>query len=60
MSSFHDSSDEEIDLQEEEDLAMVLAMHINKKPKHDGFGFWSSEIVEGKDRCPQQIDEELF
>ena len=36
MSLSHDSSDDEFDLQEEEDLAMVLAMHINKKLKHGG------------------------
>jgi hypothetical protein len=39
MSTSHDSSDEEFDLQEEEDLAMVLAMHINKKLKHNGSVF---------------------
>jgi hypothetical protein len=36
MSSSYDFSDEEFDLQEEEDVAMILAMHINKKPKHGG------------------------
>ena len=35
MSSSYDSSEEEFDM-EEEDLAMILAMHINKKPKHCG------------------------
>ena len=30
------SSEEEFDMEEEEDLAMILAMHINKKPKHGG------------------------
>ena len=34
MSSSYDSSEEEFDMEEEEDLAMILAMHINKKPKH--------------------------
>ena len=36
MSSSYDSSEEEFDIEEEEDLAMILAMHINKKPKHGG------------------------
>ena len=35
MSSSYDSSEEEFDMEEEEDLAMILAMHINK-PKHGG------------------------
>ena len=30
MSSSYDSSDEEFDLQEEEDVAMILAIHANK------------------------------
>ena len=36
MSLPYDSSEEEFDIEEEEDLAMILAMHINKKPKHGG------------------------
>ena len=36
MSSSYDSCEEEFDIEEEEDLAMILAMHINKKPKHGG------------------------
>ena len=36
MSSSYDSSEEEFDMEEEEDLAMILAMHINKKPKQSG------------------------
>ena len=30
------SSDEEFDLHEEEDIAMLVAMHKGKKPKHGG------------------------
>ena len=30
MSSSYDSSEEEFDMEEEEDLAMILAMHMNK------------------------------
>ncbi|KAI4973986.1 hypothetical protein ZWY2020_041767 [Hordeum vulgare] len=36
MSSSYNSSEEEFDMEEEEDLAMIIAMHINKKPKHGG------------------------
>ena len=36
MSSSYDSSEEEFDMEEEEDLAMILAMHINIKPKRGG------------------------
>ena len=36
MSSSYDSSEEEFDMEEEEDLAMIISMHINKKPKHGG------------------------
>ena len=38
-SSSYDSSDEEFDLQEEEDLALVLAMRADKRSKHDGSVF---------------------
>ena len=36
MSSSYNSSEEEFDMEEEEDLAIIVAMHINKKPKHGG------------------------
>ena len=36
MSSSYGSSNEEFDIQEEEDLAMILVIHVNKKPKHYG------------------------
>ena len=39
MSKSYDSSDEEFDIQEEEDIAMLLAIHANKKPKHGGSVF---------------------
>jgi hypothetical protein len=32
MSSSYDSSDEEWDLEKEENIAMLLAMHANKRP----------------------------
>ena len=42
-SSFVDdsSSDEEFDLHEEEEIAMLVAMHKRKKPKHGGSVLWS-------------------
>ena len=43
MSLSYDSSDEEFDIQEE-DLTMILAMHVNKKLKHGGSVF-------GRQKC---------
>ena len=42
MSSSYGSSDEEFDMQEEEDPAIIVAMHANKKLKHGGstMGRW--------------------
>ena len=40
------SSEEEFDMEEEEDLAMILAMHI-KKTKAWWFGYGSVENLEG-------------
>ena len=36
MSSSYNSSEEEFDMKEEEDFAIIIAMHINKKQKHGG------------------------
>ena len=54
MSSSFDSSDEEeFDLQEEEDLAIILSMH-NKRPKHSGSVFGRQKLwrerLEGHNR----------
>jgi hypothetical protein len=38
-SSYNSSSDDEWDLSEEEDIAMILALHANKRPKHGGSVF---------------------
>ena len=46
MSSSYDSSEEEFDMEEEEDLAMILAMHI-KKTEARWFGYGSAENLEG-------------
>jgi hypothetical protein len=37
MSFSYDSSDEERDIQEEEDMAMLCALRANKRPKHGGY-----------------------
>jgi hypothetical protein len=34
MSSCYDSEDEEFDLEEEENLAMIMALRASKQPKH--------------------------
>ena len=44
MSKSYDSSDEEFDIQEEEDIAMLLAIHANKKPKHGGSVFGRQKL----------------
>ena len=44
MTSSYDSSDEEFDLQEEKDIAMILAMHINKKSKHGSLVFGRQKL----------------
>ena len=54
MSSLYDSSEEEFDMEEEEDLAMILAMHINKKPKHGGSVMGRQKIW--RDRIDAQTD----
>ena len=40
------SSDEEFDLHEEEEIAMLVAMHKRKKPKHGGSVYGRASIGE--------------
>ena len=47
MSSSYDSSEEEFDMEEEEDLAMILVMHI-KKTEARWFGYGSAENLEDR------------
>ena len=47
MSLSYTSSDEEFDLEEDENVLMLLALHANKRPKH--VRLRSSKIMEGKD-----------
>ena len=64
MSSVHpsftddSSSDDEFDLHKEEDIAMLVAMHKGKKPKHGG----PSMVVSfGENRCSTQtVDAQLL
>ena len=44
MTSSFDSSDKEFDLQEAEDLAIILSMQINKRPKHGGSVFGHQKL----------------
>ena len=49
----YSSSDEEFDLIEEEDIAMLVAMHKRKKPKHGGFVYgrefiWREQVEANK------------
>jgi hypothetical protein len=50
MSSLYDSSEEEFDLKKEENLAMLLAMRANKRPKHGGSDFGRQKL------CREQIE----
>ena len=44
MSSSYTSSDDEFDLEEEEDVLMLLALHANKRPKHGGSVFGRQKL----------------
>ena len=46
MSSSYDSSEEEFDTEEKEDLAMILAMHINKKNQSTVVRLWVGKKFE--------------
>ena len=47
MSSSYNSSEEEFDMEEEKDLAVILAMHINKKTEARWFDYVLAENLEG-------------
>ena len=56
MSLYDDSSsDEEWDLEEEEDIAMLLILHKNKQPKHSG-SVWGRETLR---RLRRDADDKL-
>ncbi|XP_044981400.1 uncharacterized protein LOC123448535 [Hordeum vulgare subsp. vulgare] len=44
MVSIEDSSDEEYDLEDEEDIALILLLHKRKKPKHGGYGICDADV----------------
>jgi hypothetical protein len=50
----YSTSDEEFDMEEEEDIAMILALHKNKRPKHGGSVFGRERLrrarVDGHNR----------
>jgi hypothetical protein len=43
-SLYNSSSDDECDLSEEEDIATILALRANKRPKHDGSIFGRQKL----------------
>ena len=47
------SSDEEFDLHEEEEIAMLVAMHKRKKPKHGGSVYGRAFI---RRRCTTRLE----
>lgn len=44
MVLIEDSSDEEYDLEDEEDIALILLLHKRKKPKHGG-SVYGREVI---------------
>ena len=52
MSSSYGSSEEEFDKEEEEDLAMILAMHINKKKRSTVVRLWVGKKFGGIGSMP--------
>lgn len=60
MSSSYDSSDEEFDIEEEEDIAMILAMHVNKKPKHGGLVMGRQKIWRDKIDADNRLMRHYF
>ena len=61
MSSSYDSFDEEFDLQEEENITMILAIHVNKKPKHGDSVFGCQKLWrERNDTHNRLMSIELF
>ena len=54
MSLSYTSSDEEFDLEEEENVLMLLALHANKRPKHGGSVYGRQKLwkerIDGHDR----------
>jgi hypothetical protein len=58
MSSYYDSSfDGERGLFEEEDIAMILALHVNKR-RITVAPFLVVDAVKGEDQRAQQVDTE--
>ncbi|KAE8809516.1 hypothetical protein D1007_13802 [Hordeum vulgare] len=45
MVLIEDSSDEEYDLEDEEDIALILLLHKRKKPKHGGL-VYGCEVIQ--------------
>ena len=61
-SSFVDdsSSDEEFDLHEEEDIAMLVTMHKGKKPKHGGSVYGRAFIRRERIDAHKTVDAQLL
>jgi hypothetical protein len=54
------TSDEKWDLSEEEDIAVILSLHANKRIEALWFRVWSTEVVNGENRRIQQVVVELL
>jgi hypothetical protein len=66
MSSYDSSSNDEMDLSKEVDIAMILALHANKQPKHGSSIFaWQKlrrERIEGHNKFMWSyfVDSSIF
>jgi hypothetical protein len=56
--TYDSSDDEEYDMEEDEAIAMLLIMHRNKRPKHDGSVF-GREVIH-RERMGQPLERKLL
>jgi hypothetical protein len=56
--TYDSSDDEEYDMEEDEAIAMLLIMHRNKRPKHDGSVF-GREVIH-RERMGQPLELKLL
>jgi hypothetical protein len=60
MSLSYDSSDEEFDIKEEENISMLLALRANKKPKIGGSVFGRQKLWREGIECHNKVMQMYF
>jgi hypothetical protein len=62
MPSMYDysTSDKEFNMEEEQDIAMILALHKNKQPKYNGFVFGRERLRRAQIVEDQQLMDNYF